>query len=989
MTKIPGFEDVLLQLLECADESLAIPTETKRDFKKFSGIGFYFHNNLLKEALTKITEATGLDSMMKKALFTKREAPNILAESIPLDLTELASIAKVLPIRVHPHGASEKQIIWELASRVYVPLLAYNFAEYDVRAKFGTGNRLDKGMPASEFWYLPVVHENRLIMPVQKVMKWWLDLLGVGRGKLAGMISEKLRLAKKPEHEVNGVEETLKTWMNASSLPSLRKIREFCELELNYNGIFIPDPRLSPDEKYQAAVSFMCEKKLWSEESIKHQFLLPLSQVKKIVADDNVSDKDKEHFVRLVAERFAPPDADTLKRRLLIARMVQAGYLKLAKKMEVSRPRDATDDVKSNLALLLFDFYELLYNLFFEKLQLHARNDHAVFREDIQKTLLTRYEYVAPFFADNPKEALPEQLHHVLEHRQPDNGEPDAENLISLRNLADLGKRALQHLPDNCEPDAESVNDLCNQSDLKKYLLCLKKEYEQVQAEYVKFERTDIEIKKIRELLDRGNFISLEASIQEVSDYEILFNMFYIFNKATLEGYRFRHLIIKRLQSTAGDDARQRFTSLELELSWHTDPQNPCKRDNSDKKARELLSELKGFERYGEIYQAYLLLYEGRLLAQLHRFKEAQGCYVKALELMINGSIGPASEPVIYEGMAISAYLGRHFERFWKQSVHRGFIYNKELEKMIASIGWEQPSESIINAAFEGCRLDDKVRIEESFWSFFPYPYKNAEAIKRPAQNDELISEAVMLVMGGRLADFEKLIKRRFGKKPNKQTGNPRADSLLTQLIKLLASPQLEEGIRQILPNYPRMRNSGLIVPRKAIYEKHQEDCKKAIRILLEKTAMDVNFQDFKGQCVLHLASDAGETDLVIRLLEKGADIELADFIGRTPLMGAVLSRRKEMAKLLIYRGADIHKKTVAGNTPLHLAVEMGDLEMVRLLLKHGANVTVKNHEQMTPYMFAGFIMENPKMIGTHRKAGRSPAQLHNYRKIKEILRPA
>ena len=80
------------------------------------------------------------------------------------------------------------------------------------------------------------------------------------------------------------------------------------------------------------------------------------------------------------------------------------------------------------------------------------------------------------------------------------------------------------------------------------------------------------------------------------------------------------------------------------------------------------------------------------------------------------------------------------------------------------------------------------------------------------------------------------------------------------------------------------------------------------------------------GQAELHRASAAGDTDLVLRLLDRGDDINVKSGSGRTPLMIACDSGRVEAVKLLVERGADLRVHGLRGGaTALTLAASRPD----------------------------------------------------------------
>jgi len=384
MAKIPGFEKVILEVLESADESLGLQTVEKNRFANFDEMNLEYYQSLMQEAIDKISRAIGV------------ELPN-LHETFLQTLIETFSINKRLYKEVHTHNATDKQVLWELMSRVYIPGVTIHLVKYD----FEMSERWDKGMPSREFLYLPSkdietgkfslpihkvmlhskdIETGKLFLPVQKVMRWWLDLLGVGRTRLADMIVKGLKSAKKESElektKFGNVEDNLKAWYTGSSLPSADKIKDYCSIELTYRGTFNWNKTLSAEEQFQAALAFVRDEKALSPEALSHQIIIKIEpsedlshqffesqEIMKAVYSGKVSDKLKAEFVQQVAERFAQPTHEILKKRLMLARMVQYGYLKkIAIKLGVKDPKKNAR-LEQNSALQLGLFFGAVYTV--------------------------------------------------------------------------------------------------------------------------------------------------------------------------------------------------------------------------------------------------------------------------------------------------------------------------------------------------------------------------------------------------------------------------------------------------------------------------------------------------------------------------------------------------------------------------------------------------------------------------------------------------
>ncbi|OQU96310.1 Ankyrin repeat-containing protein isoform 2 [Cladophialophora immunda] len=93
-------------------------------------------------------------------------------------------------------------------------------------------------------------------------------------------------------------------------------------------------------------------------------------------------------------------------------------------------------------------------------------------------------------------------------------------------------------------------------------------------------------------------------------------------------------------------------------------------------------------------------------------------------------------------------------------------------------------------------------------------------------------------------------------------------------------------------------------------------------------------------------ASEKGQNEVVVQLLNKGADLEVKDGIRNyTPLSLAASNGHQAVVQLLLENGADLEVKDGIRNyTPLSLAAENGHQAVVRLLLEKAADLKVNDN---------------------------------------------
>ncbi|XP_075788487.1 protein phosphatase 1 regulatory subunit 12A isoform X4 [Pelodiscus sinensis] len=105
----------------------------------------------------------------------------------------------------------------------------------------------------------------------------------------------------------------------------------------------------------------------------------------------------------------------------------------------------------------------------------------------------------------------------------------------------------------------------------------------------------------------------------------------------------------------------------------------------------------------------------------------------------------------------------------------------------------------------------------------------------------------------------------------------------------------------------------------------------------------------FDDGAVFLAACSSGDTDEVLRLLERGADINYANVDGLTALHQACIDDNIDMVKFLVENGANINQPDNEGWIPLHAASSCGYLDIAEYLISQGAHVGAVNSEGDTP----------------------------------------
>ena len=123
------------------------------------------------------------------------------------------------------------------------------------------------------------------------------------------------------------------------------------------------------------------------------------------------------------------------------------------------------------------------------------------------------------------------------------------------------------------------------------------------------------------------------------------------------------------------------------------------------------------------------------------------------------------------------------------------------------------------------------------------------------------------------------------------------------------------------------------------------------VKFLVEKGA-ELNKPDLQGWLPLNNAARQRKDGMIKTLIELGADPNLADEGGTTPLVAAAMRDHVPSIKVLLENGADIDKPGPGGIQPLALAIADSRYEVAKALIEGGADVgAASGEEALTPLM--------------------------------------
>lgn len=125
--------------------------------------------------------------------------------------------------------------------------------------------------------------------------------------------------------------------------------------------------------------------------------------------------------------------------------------------------------------------------------------------------------------------------------------------------------------------------------------------------------------------------------------------------------------------------------------------------------------------------------------------------------------------------------------------------------------------------------------------------------------------------------------------------------------------------------------------------------------LISQRAKLDIQGGGISGLSPLIMASNNGNKEAVMLLVEAEADINFQDKnSGKTALFYAIENGYEDIADYLIDQGADVNiKSSYKQETPLMWAVEANNNYLLKRLIEAGANVDLKNGIRLTALNYA------------------------------------
>lgn len=795
------------------------------------------------------------------------------------NLMEFANAYKFLELNTWTFGADQRLILWDLLSHFYVPGLARRVGFWSL------AQVLDKGMPGGRFWYLPepceVAGKPSLYLPVAQVVDWLLDLLGMPLEEFADERSEST------DGVHDGLRRSLYNWRSATPIRPDTIEKYFSDGSvLVFEGVFSPDSSGTPAQQFAGALEFVKRKELTAD---KLRLEIPITQpgCLEAILDGSVDEDVQAEFVRCLEERYAAPSLRTIRQRLLIARAVQDGYIRLLKTLCPGVDRQCADPYQNKL-LQLFALYKLVYNLTIDAWRQCGDQGEAAENTWFEQHL-PKWDKHGLFLSILPsrRETANQALGHMLSRR-----------FYEMQAGAEL---------DDCIAlDAQSAPPI------------IQRNVERV-AEFAD------EISSELRLVERMKTSSPWRALQGEHRYWVVTQVAQNSDLGPLA----KQAATQRLRDLA-DTPAQIVQAILLELDCYLNGERQHRPKDTRAKVQALLDEAEANEGY-ELWEAAILQYKAKHLLSCNDFEGAGKLFRAALEAGLVRNYGPLRGEVARDCLALEVanqkLIANNHETYYRAMLAGGMMEEcDEIPPLEETARWAS----------------------DYFWNTLYKPYPGVAVEKRRASGvmGKMFKELMPLLISGDQDGLQDWIK---ANRPLLKSNLPDVDgnSVLMGLIKMHSTLQQRLPLmRQLIPaelqgearrfesmlgywrlffgqlaeESPKQLNMLDLKRQTPLMLMAEAGDTELVRIMLQAGA-DPEIQDLQGMTALHSACKSRVDSCVDALLDRPCKLDKMTNEGRSPLHTASWAGNVHAVKRLLQLAPGmVWKRDSFGNTPLELA---------------------------------------------------------------------
>jgi hypothetical protein len=342
MAAVPTFETLLIEIRKSFGLSLTKERSKFVHVKSSEGV----HKRLFNELKDDLVKHLGLSE--NDAFAFESQVKDWSATSLKLNQSLWSG------------RSSQKQLLWLLATHIYIPSLA------KLAAFWQREDIMDKGMPANLFWYLPEEINGELHLPITQVWNWLEDLIFDPSNTLEDQVfgaeneeSKSKRLGITRE----SFKRTLSNWKKTTGKESVKLIEDYFsqDLVISFEGTFKHNENESLNENFERAVKLV-KAKGYTSKTLYPELQLENEEVVDQILQCVCSDDLKRRFLGLIATRFSEPSNQTIIRFFSMAQAFQNAYVRFGRIIE-GKGFDATNnDPNINRLVQLIAIFKFIYN---------------------------------------------------------------------------------------------------------------------------------------------------------------------------------------------------------------------------------------------------------------------------------------------------------------------------------------------------------------------------------------------------------------------------------------------------------------------------------------------------------------------------------------------------------------------------------------------------------------------------------------------------
>ncbi|MEZ6855022.1 hypothetical protein [Halodesulfovibrio aestuarii] len=600
-----------------------------------------------------------LDEVML-GIFTQLELDEDAVGDLRGNMQGFADAYKEVELNTWTFAATKRQIVWMLLGYFYVPGTARHVSFWNIHSV------LDKGMPGGRFWYLPetckIDGSPKLILPIAQVVDWLLDMLGMPLEEFADQQSE----------HINGGHESLRrslyNWRNKTTI-QLGTIGKYFsdDAKLNFKGAFSHDECATPAEKFSAAIEFVKYKGLTADKLRTEIPMTAPGRLERILTLQ--ADEDEQGvFVECLVDRYSPPSPRVIRRRLLIARAMQSGYIRLLNYF-CPNVEPTCANSEQNKLVQLIAIYKYIYNLAIDANRCCGHQGEYAENEWFEANLSNLgkaglFLLILPSCRATANLELAMLLTRCFEDVQPG-----------------------EELEDHVLFDAETMQ-FCSPQSLGRIVASVDEE------------------KSAEDLIEQMRRSSPWRALQKENRFTVVRQVVQSEKLPT----HLKEVSIKRLRELARTPS-EAVQPILYELSGHLNNERKSWTQKSYGKVSELLKEAEASEGY-ELWRAAILQYKGKHLLACNDFVAASELFIEALDVSYKQNCGTLHGEIARECFATLLASGK--------------LCNNNQEKYYREMLWSGMFESFKIPTIE----EVTVWAEKYFWKTLYKPYYGFKKIE-------------------------------------------------------------------------------------------------------------------------------------------------------------------------------------------------------------------------------------------------------------------